>query len=293
MTSPLEKAGAFLMVLLATSGLDRPVQGQEVRRDLVQRSSIIFEGSVTRLGAGAMPTLSASPDLSTVRVDRVLDKPAAVSLAEGDLVTVKLNNPADLHEGVRAVFYTNGRVFGEGLAVDEVGHEIVQAVSQPTAAGATAPASGGRVMVSQARQQLAQEELQARVRAAPVVVVGRVTEVRTPSKQSLSPVTGGRPVSEHDPEWREATVQVQDAIKGANAGEEVVVRFPASEDVMWFDKPKLQVGEISTLILHPDTISGESRALRAGAEVPAYTLERKGDVLPQNAAEQVRSLARP
>jgi hypothetical protein len=266
-----------------------PAISQSNQRDLIRRSSIIFEGAVTQNATGAMEGQPVSRDFSLVRVDRIIEKPDAVSLKPGDMVAVRLVDAASLQVGAQAVFYTNGRIFGERLAVEEVGHEDINA---QRSLGVTTSSTSGQSDPGQLRRQIAQEELQTRIQAAPVVVVGRVTEVRTPSVRTLS-LGAGAPVSEHDPNWREATVQVQDAIKGASTGEELVVRFPASEDVLWFDKPKLQVGESGTFILQPDTVSGAPRALRAGVDVPAYTLERKEDVLPANEGQRVRSLSRP
>jgi hypothetical protein len=244
-------------------------------------------------------TVPASQQMAVVRVERVLDKPEAVTLTRGDMVTVKLNDPRSVQAGSSLVFYTNGRIFGNTIAVDEVGH-VTQVGQQSAAMTSSSPSpTGGQPSgeqpsseVAQIRQQAASEALRDRIASASVVLVGRVREVRTPSVATLADAQVRLPVSEHVPEWREAVIQVQDGIKGVNAGDVVVVRFPASEDVMWYGYPKLQVGQSGTFILHADTISGAPTAEQAGAQVPAYVVPNQLDVLPAPDADRVRGLIR-
>src|SRR2546427_379795 len=96
---------------------------QMSRATLVKQSDIIFVGTVTRVGAVAVPEVPASPRTVVVRVDQVLEKPSAVALATGDSVTVETRRPGSLKAGTQATFYTTGWIFGRGVAVREVGHE--------------------------------------------------------------------------------------------------------------------------------------------------------------------------
>src|SRR2546422_3485709 len=96
---------------------------QMSRATLVKQSDIIFIGTVTRVGAVAVPEVPASPRTVVVRVDQVLEKPSAVALATGDSVTVETGRPGSLKVGTQATFYTTGWIFGRGVAVREVGHE--------------------------------------------------------------------------------------------------------------------------------------------------------------------------
>ena len=90
--------------------------------------------------------------------------------------------------------------------------------------------------------------------------------------------------------WREAVIKVESALKGAQDGDTIIVRFSASEDVAWFRAPKLQVGQTSTFILPKDTVSGAPRALLSGAEVEAYTALKAENVLPATEAARLRQL---
>ena len=68
-------------------------------------------------------------------MDSVEKKPAAVSLKRGDDVTVEVKDASAFQQGTHATFFTDGWIFGSGVAVKELGHEL-------GAAGAgSAPAS--------------------------------------------------------------------------------------------------------------------------------------------------------
>src|SRR5207253_5805161 len=140
---------------------------------------------------------------------------------------------------------------------------------------------GGRLEVSDA-------ELKAHVEQAAMVVSGRVEQVRPAELAAARP----RPkrISEHDPDWQEAIIRVEDGIKGAQAGEQVVVRFPGSRDVAWVGAPRFSAGQEGTFLLHKDSTTGSPNAKIAGREVPAYTALHKVDVLSKQDAMRVRTL---
>ena len=123
-----------------------------------------------------------------------------------------------------------------------------------------------------------------------MVVAGRVEQVR-PAELAAAPARPKR-ISEHDPDWQEAIIQVEDGIKGAQAGERVVVRFPGSPDVAWVGAPKFAVGQEGTFLLHKDSTTGSPLSMIAGRSVPAYTALHKVDVLSKQDATRVRSLIR-
>ena len=70
-----------------------------------------------------------------------------------------------------------------------------------------------------------------------------------------------RPISEHDPKWREAVVQIDDVHKGVHKQKQVVVRFPASTDVMWYGAPKFHPGQQGFFTLHK-TEAGKPKTRR-------------------------------
>jgi len=249
------------------------------RAALVKQSDIIFIGTVTQVGAVAVPEVPASPRTVVVRVDQVLEKPAAVALATGDSVTVETARAGSLKAGTQATFYTTGWIFGRGVAVREVGHEpgrspVVAAVQQQA--------------VTRARTLVIDADLKAHIQRAAMVVAGRVEQVR-PAELTPSPPRPKR-ITEHDADWQEAIIQVEDGIKGAQVGERVVVRFPGSRDVAWVGTPRFAVGQEGTFVLHKDSTTGSPLTMLAGQAVPAYTALHQVDVLSKQDATRVRAM---
>jgi len=247
----------------------------------VKQSDIIFIGTVTQIGAVAVPEVPASDRTIVVRVDQLLEKPPAIALSTGDSVTVQTARPGSLKPGTQATFYTTGWIFGRGVAVREVGHELghspVVAADQQEA-------------VARARLDVNDADLRAHILKAAMVVAGRVEQVR-PAELAAAP---GRPkrITEHDADWQEAIIQVEDGLKGARAGEQVVVRFPGSHDVAWVGTPRFAVGQEGTFLLHRDSTTGSPTTMFAGRSVPAYTALHKLDVLPKQDAPHIRDLIR-
>jgi len=271
------RSAMFLAVLLALPGA--AALGQMSRATLVKQSDIIFIGTVTQVGAVAVPEVPASDRTVVVHVDQVLEKPAAVALGAGDSVTVQTAQPGSLKPGSQATFYTTGWIFGQGVAVREVGHEpghspVVVADQQAA--------------VARTRLEMNDAELKAHIQKAAMVVAGRVEQVR-PAELAGAPAHRTR-ISEHDAQWQEAIIQVQDGIKGAQAGEQVVVRFPTSLDVAWVGTPRFTVGQEGTFLLHKDSTTGSPESVIAGRSVPAYTALHKLDVLPKQDAPRIRAL---
>src|SRR2546427_6770889 len=90
---------AVALSLPGTTGV-----AQMSRAALVKQSDIIFIGTVTQVGAVAAPEVPASARTVVVRVDQLLDKPAAVALTPGDSVTVQIARPGSLKAGTQATF---------------------------------------------------------------------------------------------------------------------------------------------------------------------------------------------
>ena len=271
------RSAILLAVALSLPGSEGVAQMS--RAALVKQSDIIFIGTVTQVGAVAVPEVPASPRMVVVRVDQVLEKPAAVALATGDSVTVETARAGSLKAGTQATFYTTGWIFGRGVAVREVGHEpgrspVVAAVQQQA--------------VTRARALVIDADLKAHIQRAAMVVAGRVEQVR-PAELAAAPPRPKR-ITEHDADWQEAIIQVDDGIKGAQAGERVVVRFPGSRDVAWVGTPRFAVGQEGTFVLHKDSTTGSPLTMLAGQAVPAYTALHQVDVLSKQDATRVRAM---
>jgi hypothetical protein len=89
-------------------------------------------------------------------------------------------------------------------------------------------------------------DLKARAATAAQVIFGRVA--------SIQPVANKGPISEHDPVWKVATIEVYEALKGnAAPNSKIDVYFASSTDVAWFAAPKLVVGEQGVWLLQPNS----------------------------------------
>src|SRR5256885_17048576 len=151
------------MLLAVALALSASAAAQLSRAALVKQSDIIFIGPVTQAHAVAVPEVPASDRTIVVRIDQVLEKPAAVALTPGDSVTVQTVRPGSLKPGTQATFYTTGWIFGRGVAVREGGHEL----------GHSPGVAGGRAeAVAPARHEVNDAELPAPIPTAALAVAG-------------------------------------------------------------------------------------------------------------------------
>jgi len=272
-------AGILCVNLVGVAALPQVTGNQAA---LVKQSSIIFAGTVSQLGATSFAGVPKSAQTIVVRVDSVLKKPAAVSLKKGDNVTVELKDPSVFQQGMQATFYTEGWIFGSGVAVKELGHRIIIGdVASAAAADASEPP------VDHTQDQISDQDLQDRLNAADFVVIGRVTDVH----RWTAPKSAATRVSEHDPDWHEAVVEVQSVLKGGQVkGNKIVVRFPGRNDVAWTRSPKFQKNQQGIFCLNRDQTSGVATEKVGGRQVAVYTCLGHGDSLPLSDAPRVRAL---
>jgi hypothetical protein len=277
------KASSLFMgaaLWLALFGSARGAASQEASNQaaLMKQSSIVFSGTVGQLGATSFADVPKSAQTIVVRVDSILRKPPAVSLKRGDNVTVEVKDPSAFQEGMHATFYTDGWIFGSGVAVKELGHEIGPAGREPTKASAEEKAHG------QAQEQTSDQALRDRLNAADFVVIGRVTDVHRWTVPKSA-------VTEHDPDWHEAVVEIQSVLKGGKVkGNNVVVRFPQRNDVAWVHSPKFTKNQQGIFCLNRDQATGVPTTKLGGHLVSVYTCLGHGDSLPMSEEARVRSL---
>jgi hypothetical protein len=259
-------------------------QTTPAKADALKKANIAFSGTVSQVGAVSLRNVPVSPKMIVVKVERVLEKPSAVALKPGDEVTVETIDPAGLRPGDRQTFYATGWIYGKNLAVREIAHEPLPPPGPLTDGRRAEPPT----QIQQLRQQALDRELTERIKAADVVVTGQVTQVRAwtgPANQTP------RRVSEHNPNWQEAIVEVVTGIKNAPS-QKVVVRFPSSMDVSWRTAPRFKPGQSLTLLLKKDRVSGVPRAMLSGAQVQTYTALNPRDVMSISESSRIQALAR-
>lgn len=274
--------------------------------ELIQQSGLVFRGTVQKVKAVTMARVPVSDKTVVVRVDEVLQAPETLEGLTGTDVTVELGARQKVKVGDEAVFYTNGWMFGESIAVRALG---VRPVPKATRA-----VLGMRA--AEPPTNLRRRKMEERVSSADLVVTGRVRNVRLPAGEDApatrsaarsarkgiaagAPETGRRrPITEHDPQWREAVVEVDDVEKGSGQKKEVVVRFPSSNDVRWYRAPKFEPGQQGVFILHKAEPGSKAkkptlRATVTAAEAEdeeAYTCLAPEDFQPVQKSSEIKAL---
>jgi hypothetical protein len=268
--------------------------------DLLKQVRFVFKGSVSKLNASNVPEVKADRSTAVVRVDEVIQAPEVFADVAGHEITVKLPANERVTPGQRAVFYANGLMSGENLAVQAVALRRTQGLAFAVRTPSVEPA-----------QNLHDQVVRERLDTADVVVAGKVVNVRLPEEQKPAATRGvhglraeptgrSRQISEHDPKWREAVVQIHSVEKGKHKGKQAVIRFPGSDDVRWHRAPKFEPGQEGLFILHkpqkPATPKRGVRGLLAVAspdevENPdAYTALHPADFQPLRKHAEIRTL---
>jgi hypothetical protein len=207
-----------------------------------QQPTFVFKGTIKKLGSATMKDVPVDDRTAVVTVDQIISAPPDVAGYSGQDITVQLSGRRKISIGHQMIFHTTVWMYGNGIAVRSLSQEPVKS-SHATLLGAG----------DDPIEQRAQREKREHFDAADLVVSGKVVAVRLPddSVSRRKRVSGEvrDPISEHDPKWREAVIEVDDVHKGAKK-KQVVVRFPASSDAMWHDAPKFHAGQEGYFMLH-------------------------------------------
>jgi hypothetical protein len=182
-------------------------------------------------------------------------------------ITILLSDPEQVQEGQQATFFTTGWIYGEDIAVQEVGH-VEGRVGDERAAEVAALSPG-----TPENRTL---RLQQRLDDADVVVLGMVSEVKFPEGYD----TQG-PVSEHAPLLREATIQIETVYKGDLPADQDTVKaiFFASQDVRWYRTPILAVGQKGIFVLDKREIQELQREEYAALDPLDYQPPEQRDLI--------------
>jgi hypothetical protein len=180
------------------------------------------------------------------------------------------------------IFHSISWLFGESVAVRSLYEEIE--------ADPTTTRQAGPVTLSK------QRETRKAFNDADLVISGKVVEVRLPKsapakKKSATTTPATTQVSEHNPKWREAVIEVADVHKGSAAKKQVVIRFPASTDVAWSRAPKFQAGQEGYFMLHESTHAAGQAAKKRSADADAiFTVTGHDDYQPYSEAGGIKSI---
>ena len=211
--------------------------------NLLRQSAFSFLGTIEHLGAATMTDVPVDGRTAIVVVEQVLHAPEAFSQLANTRVTLQLAaKGAALKVGDRAAFFANATAFGDSLALTEVGR--VPASDVEPQAGAAATAAGDVAPFLAFQTQIETDRLLAHAAAADAVVIGRVAKLEQVAKKGLS---------EHDPDWWKATLDVDHVEKGNAKPGKLAVLYANSLDVRWRTAPKPKAAQGGLWMLHATT----------------------------------------
>lgn len=239
------------------------------------QSAFVFRGKVIKLKAATLEGVDTD-STAIVQVDHVITAPPMFTAINGQQITVRFKSLTGITKGSVSTFFTNGWIFGASIGVDAVG--VVQD-AETHAITAT---------VQQASTGSQDDALKARLDSAEMAVVGTVSKVEPSEK-------GTTHISEHDPNWHEATVDVDEVVKGKKSTKQVTMLFPKSDDVRWYKIPKYKEGQQGIWLLQkgkkqdPKGIQPKAfNAIPDGADV--LTTLHPSDFLPLNELGRVKAI---
>jgi hypothetical protein len=235
--------------------------------ELAQRSGFIFQGTVEKLRSATMSVVPVTDSTIVVKVDEIFRTAQTLGDLTGKDITVELTAPQKTHVGNKLILFTEGWLYGDSIAVIEVGRFQVEKDNTLL-----------RTEIKNEIQKLPDIELQKRIIHAEIIVVGKVLKSQA--------AVLGRPsrMTEHDPEWWEINVDIQSLEKGTYHEKIITIYFPHSIDIMWYQAPKYHIGQEGTWLLH------KIRIEETNAEF--YTALDPLDLQPMQKLERIRSFLR-
>jgi hypothetical protein len=201
-------------------------------REHLRQSELVFKAKVTKIGASTMPEMPADETTIVVAVEEVYQAPEVLRSLAGKSITVVTRDSGSLLAGQDVLFLAKGWLYGESIAVVEIGRESGEVDYSDLRRYVNAEAEAAR-----------EEALHKRVEDADLIVAGDVVSLRPVQVLKLGNA------SEHTAMWAEATIQVSSVEKGTLPTTGLHVVYPASMDVKWYRTPKFQVGEEGIWIL--------------------------------------------
>lgn len=254
-----------LAVAALSVGLSAQAQPLPDTDALVLASPFIFRGTVQKLHAATMGAVKPSNRTIVVRVDEVFDSSPNLAGYAGRSVTVLLSQGQSAAQDEKALFFTKGLLYGDGVEV-----ELVSKMSGESDQAKLLARPG------YAKEVRLNAKIRQRYTGAELAVQGSVVEARDlPSTFR----------SEHDPMWTSVVIEVSKVAKG-EVGRTVEVLYPRSRDVMWSRSPQFPKGTSGLWFLrHTKEIAGTLNIGTTG--VVPYTALDPLDFHPSGQAETV------
>jgi len=236
-------------------------------REHLRQSELVFKAKVTKVGDSTMSEVPADETTIVVVVEEVYQAPEVLQFLAGKSITVVTRDSGSLRAGQDILFLAKGWLYGESIAVVEIGRESREVDYADLRKHVNAEAEAAR-----------DEALHKRIVQADIVVAGNVVSSRPVQALDLGNA------SEHTPMWAEATIQVTSVEKGSLPPIGLHVVYPESIDVKWYRAPKFRVGQEGVWILRRRHIEELGR--------DALTALNVLDFHSTDALERIRKLIR-
>lgn len=210
-----------------------------------EKPTFVFAGTIKQLKAATLKDLPINDRTAVVMIDQIIEAPSDLARYHGQEITVLLSGRRKVSVGQQMIFRATPWLYGESIAVRSVREEPIKDSKAATL----------RIDADPVQRRGQREQLE-HFNDVDLVVSGKVLAVRLPGAMAKGARAaaenrsrrGAR--SEHDPKWREAVIQVDEVHKGEHKKKQVVVRFAASTDVMWYRAPKFHPGQQGYFMLH-------------------------------------------
>lgn len=256
-----------------------------------QKPTLVFKGTIKKLKSATMKEVPVNDRTAVVTIDQIIEAPPDLAGYGGQDITVELSGRQKVSLGQQMIFHTTSWMYGNSIAVRSLSEE-------PVNRSHTAMLSAGDDPV----ERRAKREKREHFDLADLVVSGKVVAVRLPGDSAPGQKRAGAkapgPISEHNPKWREAVIQVDEVYKGAHKKKQIVVRFPASSDVMWHGAPKFHPGQEGYFLLHKAEAEEspakgarkERRKARDAGTAESYVALDPGDFQPYSEPGGIKSI---
>jgi len=234
----------------------------------LRNAQFVVAGALERLGAANVSVVETSPNVATFTIQEILYGPAVLNGFAGKSITVMLADPTTAKVGEPVVLFAQSWVYGESLAVIEVGRigDVERKAMKDE--------------IGEAQKRLADERLLRRIALAELVIIGKV------SSTALFEGNDRLPITEHAPVWSNAVIDIESVEKGNHKSPKLTLLFPTSTDVAWHDCPKFSVGQEGIWIVQRNQQERGWPKMR----VPGHTSLDPLDFQPKARASHIRGL---
>jgi hypothetical protein len=230
--------GTLLLAGWPTAGRAQSTMSPSMQ--LISQSPYVFRCKVLEISGKTAGAPSRVGQLLTVRVTEVYREPNTTTTIAAGNVEIRTAGNESFRRGQEILFAATAWAVSDRVELQEVEHLSGEAQR------------GGELERALDSHWIREQRLQEEINVADIVVVGRVARI-------VAAPEGRHPISEHDPKWAVATIEVRNVLKGGQQNQSSVdVAFPTSRDIAFVGYLRPQILQAGIWILHRQVIDGTS-----------------------------------